>query len=93
MRTAMHASSRRSSNWPSKAEASRLSELRSQLDREFAQLREAAEQSRISLGVQVEGMQQALRNAMEESSRGLSAHIGEVEDKLDRSLTQATHDK
>lgn len=74
-----------------KAEASRLSELRSQLDREFAQLRETAEQSRVSLGAQVEGMQQALRNVIEESSRSLSAYIGEVEDKLDRSLAPPTN--
>jgi hypothetical protein len=32
-------------------------------------------------------MEQTLRHTIEESSRGLSAYIGEVEDKLDRSLT------
>ncbi len=70
-----------------KAEASRLNELRSQLDHEFAQLRETAEQSRIDVSTRLEGMEQALRNSFEESSHSLSAYIGEVEDKLDRSLT------
>lgn len=73
------------------AEASRLSELRSQLDREFVQLREMSEQGRVSLGVQVEGMQQALQSVIEESNRSLSAYIGEVEDKLDRSLVTPTN--
>lgn len=68
------------------AEASRLSELRSQLEREFAQLRETTEKSRTDLGVRVEEMEQALKNMIEESSRSLSAYIGEVEDKIDRSL-------
>lgn len=67
-----------------KAEASRLNELRSQLDHEFAQLREAAEQSRTDISIRLDGMEQALRSSVEESSRSLSAYIGEVEDKLDR---------
>lgn len=71
-----------------KAEASRLNDLRSQLDSEFAQLQEAIAQSRVDLGTRVEGMEQALRNSMEETSRSLSAYVGEVEDKLDRSLAQ-----
>jgi uncharacterized integral membrane protein len=70
-----------------KAEASRLSELRSQLDQQFAQLREATEKSRTDLGARFEGMETALRTAIEESSSGLSAYLGEVDDKLDRSLT------
>lgn len=76
-----------------KAEASRLAELRSQLEREFAQVRETAEKSSTELGVRVEGMEQALRNAIEESSRSLSAYIGEVEDKLDRGLARPTTEK
>jgi uncharacterized integral membrane protein len=70
-----------------KAEASRLNELRSQLEHEFAKLQETADKSRIDLGERIEGMEQTLRHTIEESSRGLSAYIGEVEDKLDRSLT------
>ncbi len=71
-----------------KAEASRLSDLRSQLDSEFTQLQEAIAQSRTDLSTRVEGMEQSLRNSIEETSRSLSAYVGEVEDKLDRSLVQ-----
>lgn len=69
-----------------KAEASRLNELRAQLDQQFAKLLETAENSRTDLGVRFDGMETALRNSIEESSRSLSAYIGEVDDKLDRSL-------
>jgi mannitol-specific phosphotransferase system IIBC component len=70
-----------------KAEASRLNELRGQLDQQFAKLLETAEQSRTDLGARFEGMETALRNSIEESSRSLSAYIGEVDDKIDRSLS------
>jgi DNA anti-recombination protein RmuC len=69
-----------------KAEASRLNELRGQLDQQFAKLLETAEQSRTDLGARFEGMETALRNSIEESNSSLSAYIGEVDDKLDRSL-------
>ncbi len=70
-----------------KAEASRLNDLRSQLDHEFEQLKETAEKSRADLNIRIEGMEQAMLNAIEESNRSLSAYVGEVEDKLDRSLS------
>ena len=76
-----------------KAEASRLNELRSQLDHEFAQLQDAIEKSRTDLVVRVDGMEQTLRNAVEESGRSLSAYVGEVDDKIDRSLARATAEK
>lgn len=76
-----------------KAEASRLNDLRSQLDHEFAQLQEAVEKFRTDLGVRFEGMEQALRNSIEESNRSLSAYVGEVEDKLDRSLAHPPAEK
>ena len=68
------------------AEASRLSELRSQLEREFAQLRETTEKSHAELGTRFEGMEQTLKNVIEETGRSLSAYMGEVDDKIDRSL-------
>lgn len=76
-----------------KAEASRLNDLRSQLDHEFAQLQEAMEKSRTDLGVRFEGMEKSLLNAIEESGRSLSAYVGEVDDKLDRSLAGPASDK
>lgn len=69
-----------------KAEASRLSELRTQLEHDFEQVREMSEKTRTDLNVRFDGMEQALRNVFEEGVRSLSAHIGEVEDKFDRSL-------
>lgn len=69
-----------------KAEASRLNELRGQLDQQFAKLLETAERSRTDLSARFEGMETALRNSIEESNSSLSAYIGEVDDKLDRSL-------
>lgn len=76
-----------------KAEASRLNDLRSQLDHEFAQLQESADKTRTDLGVRIAGMEQALLSAIEESGRSLSAYVGEVDGKLDRSLGKPTTDK
>jgi uncharacterized integral membrane protein len=75
------------------AEASRLSELRSQLDREFAQLRDTEEQALTRLSERVEVMEQTLRNSIEEAGRSLSAYIGEVEDKLDRIMLRLASEK
>ncbi len=68
------------------AEASRLNALRSQIETTFAQLQASADQSRTDLNVRIEGLEQALQATLEESTRSLSAYIGEVDDKLDRSL-------
>jgi hypothetical protein len=38
-------------------------------------------------------MEQALRNAIEESGRSLSAYVGEVDDKIDRSLVRTAAEK
>lgn len=56
-----------------KAEASRLTELRSLLETELAGLR-----------ARLDAMEAELRRSVDESSNTLAAHIGEVEDKLDR---------
>ena len=76
-----------------KAEASRLNDLRSQLDHEFSQLQTATEKNRTDINVRIEGMEQALLSAIEESGRSLSAYVGEVDDKLDRSLANPVSDK
>ena len=76
-----------------KAEASRLNDLRSQLDHEFAHLQETADKARTDLSVRIEGVEQALLSAIEESGRSLSAYVGEVDDKLDRSLGKPAADK
>lgn len=71
------------------AEASRLAELRTEIAREFARLNEAADKSRTDLNIRIEGLETALRETIEESARSLSAYVGEVDDKLDRSLGPA----
>jgi hypothetical protein len=57
------------------AEASRLTALRSQLDSEFAKLHSA-----------IQATETGLRNQIEEATRGVEACVGEMEDKLDRTL-------
>jgi uncharacterized integral membrane protein len=93
LRTAMLVDARRYANelaaqrqLAEEAEASRLAALRAQLEREFLKMHEATGRSRADLGVRIDATEQALRAAVEESGRILSAHLGEVEDKLDRSL-------
>lgn len=61
-----------------KAEASRLTELRGMLETELAALR-----------TRLDGMEGELRRSIDESGNALAAHIGEVEDKLDRQLPPA----
>lgn len=75
------------------AEASRLSELRGQLEQSFAELRDTADTTRKELGTRMDNMEQTLRNVIEESGRSLSAYIGEVEDKLDRGSPPAAAEK
>lgn len=75
------------------AEASRLSELRNQLEQSFAELRDTTDTTRKELGTRLDDMEQALRNVVEESGRSLSAYIGEVEDKLDRGSAHSTIEK
>jgi len=67
------------------AEASRLNALREQMEREFAQVRKAIEQT----GGRIEGVEQGLRKSFDETANGLAANIGEVEDKLDRVLARS----
>ncbi|MDD5365694.1 MAG: hypothetical protein PHR30_10165 [Gallionellaceae bacterium] len=64
------------------AEASRLAELRAQMEHDFGQLRAAIEQT----GGRIEAVEQALHKSFEEAANGLAAGIGEVEEKLDRIL-------
>lgn len=67
------------------AEASRLKTLREQMEHEFIQMRQLIEQS----GERVTATEQSLRSSLEEAANGLAANLGEIEDKLDRALTEA----
>lgn len=68
------------------AEASRLGALRADVEREFARVEAAATANRADFNARLESMERSLLAAIEESSRSFAAHLGEVEDKLDRSL-------
>lgn len=71
-------------NLAENAEASRLNALREQMERGFAQLRAAVEQT----GGRIESVEAGLRRSLDETANGLAANIGEVEDKLDRVLAR-----
>lgn len=66
------------------AEASRLSELRTQITDEFAQMRDAVGQA----DVRLERVEQSMRQSMNEAANGLAALVGEMDDKIDRALAR-----
>jgi len=66
------------------AEASRLSELRAQIEREFAQLRTAIG----AIDGQMDRHEQSLKQSLDEAANGLSALVAEMDDKIDRALTR-----
>jgi uncharacterized integral membrane protein len=67
-----------------KAEASRFNELRTFLDTELRKIEAQGSASTREIGARVDVLQQQLQTKLDESTRSLSAYIGEVEDKLDR---------
>ncbi len=70
------------------AETSRFDQLREQITLEFANLHTANQDTRISLMARTEDLEQSLRKSIDEAANGLSASIGEVEEKLDRVLAR-----
>lgn len=66
------------------AEASRLSELRAEVADKFARLHEALGQS----DARMDRMEQSLRQSMNEAANGLAALVGEMDDKIDRTLAR-----
>lgn len=68
------------------AEASRLNELRAQVEGEFAQLRNAVQ----ALDGQMGQHEQSLRQALDEAAHGIEALVGEMDDKIDRALAQVS---
>jgi uncharacterized integral membrane protein len=67
-----------------KAEASRFTALGSTVDQEFARLRALIEEARTEARQQALSLEASLRNALGETANELFAHIGEIDDKLDR---------
>ena len=72
-----------------KAEASRFTEMRVFLDGELRRLEAQRSSEMRELGERIEASAQRLREMLAESTRSLSAYVGEVEDKLDRLLGPA----
>lgn len=72
-----------------KAEASRFTEMRAFLDGELRRLEAQRSSEMRELGERIEASAQRLREMLAESTRSLSAYVGEVEDKLDRLLGPA----
>jgi uncharacterized integral membrane protein len=66
------------------AEASRLSDLRTQIADEFAQMRDAVGQA----DVRMDRVEQSMRQSMNEAANGLAALVGEMDDKIDRALAR-----
>jgi uncharacterized integral membrane protein len=68
------------------AEASRLAELRTQVEREFAQLRSAIG----DLDGQMDRHEQSMKQSLDEAANGLAALVAEMDDKIDRALARHT---
>ena len=67
-----------------KAEASRFTALGTQLEKEVAGLRSALDAARTELLVRVGEMEKAMHAKQDEVASSLAAHVGQVDDKLDR---------
>ena len=75
-----------------KAEASRFTELRSFLAAELARIDQAATDGRTATSARLDRLLREQQVALEEAANGLSAHLGELEDRLERSHLLADHD-
>jgi uncharacterized integral membrane protein len=73
-----------------KAEASRFTEMRTFLDAELRKLEAQGAASTRELSARIERLEQQLTDKLAESTRTLSAYVGEVEDKLDRMQPKAS---
>ena len=67
-----------------KAEASRFTELRTFIEGELRRIEAEGAAASRELGARVEQARQELLEKLAESTRTLSAYVGEVDDKLDR---------
>ena len=70
------------------AEASRFTELRNHLETELRRIEAQSAAAQRENGARIEKIEQGLQDKMAESTRTLSAYLGEIEDKLDRVLAQ-----
>lgn len=70
------------------AEASRLSDLRAQIEREFAQLHDAIG----AVDGRMDSHEQAMKQSLNEAANGLAALVAEMDDKIDRALARHASD-
>jgi len=70
------------------AEASRLSELRTQIEREFARLHDAIG----GVDGRIDSHEQAMKQSLNEAANGLAALVAEMDDKIDRTLARHASD-
>ena len=66
------------------AEASRFTALGARIEGEFARLRAAQEESYAELGRRLDVLEQSLLKVLEDNASSLAAHVGQVDDKLNR---------
>ncbi len=71
-----------------RAEASRVAELRSFLEAEIRRLESQGAAGAHETAARIDRLGSSLGDKLDESTRTLSAYIGEVEDKLDRMLAR-----
>jgi biopolymer transport protein ExbB/TolQ len=75
------------------AEASRIADLRATLDQGVNQLRAAQTEATAQLAQQIQALDLAGRNALQSSNNALSAHLGEIEDRLNKLLPPAVAER
>jgi uncharacterized integral membrane protein len=67
-----------------RAEESRFTELRSSLETELGRIANQMADSNTAMNTRLDGLAHDLRSAIEQSTNSLSAYIGEIEDRLER---------
>lgn len=68
------------------AETSRFEQLREQITLEFSRLHTANQETRTSLMVHTESMEQSLQKKLDEATNSFYAYAGEIEEKLDHAV-------
>jgi predicted lipid-binding transport protein (Tim44 family) len=71
------------------AEASRFTELRTLLEVELRRIEAQGAASNREFGARIEQSERGMQDKLAEATATLSAYLGEIEDKLDRSLAPA----
>jgi uncharacterized integral membrane protein len=69
------------------AEASRFTKLQELLEKEAQKLTDADRESRAEVMARLDKLESALNSTIEQSGNSLAAYIGELEDKVERTIT------